>query len=77
MSSLEIPGSGEAGAREERQSHHQGFNEALDHAVEDWARNRGDRSTAPGEHVELQVTLKVLVSKTNPGRIEGYVVGIG
>ena len=37
----------------------------------------GGPSTAPGEHVELQVTLKVLVSKTNPGRIEGYVVGIG
>ena len=47
MSSLEIPGSGEAGCAEERQSHHHGFNEALDDAVEDWARNRGTGRPPP------------------------------
>ena len=74
MSNLEVPGLGEAG--EPRQAHHLGFDKALDRAVDDWASNRSE-ATPPGETVELQVTLRVKVSKTNPGRIEGYVAEIG
>jgi hypothetical protein len=74
MSNLEEPGFGEAG--EPRVAHHLGFDKALDRAVDDWAAKRG-AATAPGETVELQVTLMVKVSKTNPGRIEGYSAKIG
>jgi hypothetical protein len=74
MSSMETPGRGEAG--QARRAHHQGFDKALEKAVEDWAEKRAE-ATPPDETVELTVTLKVKVSKTNPGRIEGYVVDVG
>lgn len=52
--------------------HHQGFNEAFDDAIEKYATMRG-----PTRGEKLSVTLSVIVSVENPGRIEGYVVDLG
>ena len=48
--------------------HHHGFNRALDDAVRDYAERFG-RTDDP---VPLTVTFGVVVTVTNPGRIEGY-----
>lgn len=48
--------------------HHRGFDRALDDAVKDFAMKEG-RTESP---VPLTVTFGVLVSVSNPGRIEAY-----
>lgn len=64
--------SGEAGSFRSDHDHHQGFNEAFDKAVQKYADMRG-----PTDGQKLSVTLSVIVSVENPGRIEGYVVDLG
>lgn len=64
--------SGEAGTSRSGNDHHQGFNEAFDDAVAKYAQMRG-----PTDGQQLSVTLSVIVSVQNPGRIEGYVVDLG
>lgn len=59
---------GEAHGPEPR-DHHRGFNRALEDAVARFATENGP-TDGP---VELTVTYSVLVTVTNPGRIEGYV----
>jgi hypothetical protein len=49
--------------------HHRGFDLALEDAVRKFAEQNGP-TNGP---VELTVTFSVLVTVTNPGRIEGYV----
>jgi hypothetical protein len=49
--------------------HHRGFDLALEDAVRQFAEQNGP-TNGP---VELKVTFSVLVTVTNPGRIEGYV----
>jgi hypothetical protein len=64
---------GEApGGRTDR-DHHQGFNDALEDAVQRWAEGREPFS----DPMEISVQLSVYVTKENPGRIEGYKVTIG
>jgi hypothetical protein len=62
----------EHGVAEPRQLHHEGFNEALDDAVDKWAQR-----VSQGTTDDLIVTLRVRVSRTNPGRIEKYSVELG
>ena len=49
--------------------HHRGFDRALEDAVRRFAEENGPTT----EPVELSVTFGVMVTVTNPGRIEGYV----
>lgn len=49
--------------------HHRGFDLALEDAVRRFAEENGPTDGA----VELTVTFGVMVTVTNPGRIEGYV----
>ena len=53
--------------------HHRGFDRALEDAVRRFAEENGP-TNGP---VELTVTFGVIVTVTNPGRIEGYVATIG
>ena len=53
--------------------HHRGFDRALEDAVRRFAEDNGPTQGA----VELTVTFSVMVTVTNPGRIEGYVATIG
>ena len=53
--------------------HHRGFDRALEEAVRRFAEENGPTDG----QVELTVTFGVLVTVTNPGRIEGYVATIG
>ena len=53
--------------------HHRGFDQALEDAVRRFAEENGP-TNGP---VELTVTFGVLVTVTNPGRIEGYVATLG
>jgi len=64
--------SGTAGGSRPDNDHHQGFNEAFDAAIEKYAKMRG-----PTTGEKLSVTLSVIVSVENPGRIEGYLVDLG
>lgn len=64
--------SGTPGSMRPDGDHHQGFNEAFDDAIAKYAEMRGP---TPGQ--KLSVTLSVVVSVENPGRIEGYVVDLG
>ena len=64
--------SGEPGSFRQEGDHHQGFNEAFDAAVARYAEMHG-----PTPGAKLNVTLSVIVSVQNPGRIEGYVVDLG
>jgi hypothetical protein len=57
----------------EPRDHHRGFNRALEDAVRDYAEKFG-RTDSP---VPLTVTFGVLVTVTNPGRIEGYTAQLG
>lgn len=57
----------------EPRDHHRGFNRALEDAVRKFAEENGPTT----EPVELSVTFGVLVTVTNPGRIEGYVATLG
>jgi hypothetical protein len=50
------------------------FNEAFSDAVTKYAAMRSGR---PTEGQKLSVTLSIVVSVENPGRIEGYVVDVG
>lgn len=52
----------------EPRDHHRGFDRALEDAVRDYAEKFG----ATERPVPLSVTFGVLVTVTNPGRIEGY-----
>ena len=52
----------------EPRDHHRGFDRALEDAVRDYAEKFGPTNGA----VPLTVTFGVLVTVTNPGRIEGY-----
>ncbi len=52
----------------EPRDHHRGFDRALEDAVRNYAKDVG-RTDNP---VPLTVTFGVLVTVTNPGRIEGY-----
>lgn len=64
--------SGKPGSVRPDKDHHQGFNEAFEDAVRRYAEMH------PPTHGEkLSVTLSVIVSVENPGRIEGYVVDLG
>jgi hypothetical protein len=63
---------GEAHGREPR-SHSSGFDRALEDAVRKFAEENGPTD----EPVELSVTFGVMVTVTNPGRIEGYVATLG
>ena len=63
---------GEAHGREPR-SHSSGFDRALEDAVRRFAEENGPTD----EPVELTVKFGVMVTVTNPGRIEGYVASIG
>lgn len=53
--------------------HHRGFDLALEDAVRRFAEEHGP-TDGP---VELSVKFGVLVTVTNPGRIEGYVATLG
>lgn len=58
--------------------HHLGFDEALNNAIDEYARMRGgDEGVGPTAGQKLAVTLSVVVSVTNPGRIELYVADLG
>ena len=57
----------------EPRDHHRGFNRALEDAVRKFADENGPTDA----QVELTVTFGVLVTVTNPGRIEGYVATLG
>ena len=62
---------GEAHGPEPR-NHHRGFDRALEDAVRRFAEDNGPTQGA----VELTVTFSVIVTVTNPGRIEGYVATV-
>jgi len=66
------PVRGVSGERRPELDHHQGFNQAFEDAIDRYAKMHGPTS---GE--KLSVTLSVIVSVENPGRIEGYVVDLG
>lgn len=57
----------------EPRDHHRGFDRALEDAVRKFADENGP-TDGP---VELSVTFGVLVTVTNPGRIERYVATLG
>jgi hypothetical protein len=65
-------GFGVRGGQEDR--HRAAFNEAFSDAVTKYAAMRSGR---PTEGQKLSVTLSIVVSVENPGRIEGYVVDVG
>jgi hypothetical protein len=53
--------------------HHRGFDRALDDAV----RRFAEENEAPFGPEELTVTFGVIVTVTNPGRIDGYTATLG
>jgi hypothetical protein len=71
---IELPVRGVAQGPRPDDDHHQAFNEAFSDAVTKYAAMRSGR---PTEGQKLSVTLSIVVSVENPGRIEGYVVDVG